>query len=501
MKKLLFYTAMLALSLSACTPDTATDAAAPDHGDIKLQLISYNEDFELYAEATPFVVDQASDILAHFTHLHDFSSLDSGSVSLSLIVGSKGVRQTIDSPLRNGIYSFSITPIATGPGELIFDIKTNKGASKVIVQNIIVYADNETAFHEADELIITDPNGIIFTKEQSWKIDFSTVEAKSSEFGQVIRTGALIQASQNDKVSVVARTGGIVTLSGDNIFEGTAVTAGAELFKISGAGLAGDNSHVRYVEAKNNYEESKANYERLKTLAEDKIVPESELLEAKSAYETSKFIYENLKQNFEGGAQIVKSPINGFVSQMYVRNGEYVEAGQPLFDVAQNKKLVLMADVQQKYAYELQNVITANVHSIQHQKTYTLTELNGKLSSYGRSVNHNNYLIPIRFEIDNNKGFVPGSFVELFIITQGEETSLTIPNTALLEEQGKYFVLIQLTPELFTKREVTTGATDGINTEIIEGLKEGERVVSIGAILVKLSQTAGALDPHAGHVH
>ena len=110
-------------------------------------------------------------------------------------------------------------------------------------------------------------------------------------------------------------------------------------------------------------------------------------------------------------------------------------------------------------------------------------------------------MIPVRYEIDNNFGFLPGSFVELYIITQQNDKVLTVPNNALLEEQGKYFVMVQLTPELFIKREVSIGATNGLKTEITSGLNEYERVVSDGAILVKLSQSSGALDPHAGHVH
>ncbi len=501
MKKFIFFTGMLAIMFSACQPNAGSDQNAHDHGDVKLQLISYNQDYELFAEADPFVLDQSSAILAHLTFLDNFQPLNNGSITLRLIVGSKGIRQPIDEPVRSGIYSFSMVPVASGNGKLIFDIKNAKGESKIIVEDIYVYKDAHDAIYEAEEQLLSDPNGIVFTKEQSWKVDFSTIEVAREDFGQVIKTAAMIRPSQSDKVSIVARTGGIVVFAGDNIFEGTAVRAGVELFSISGAGLAGDNSHVRFVEAKNNFEESEANYERMKVLAEDKIVPESDLLEAKRNYETSKVVYENLRDNFSGGEQIVKSPINGFVNHLYVSNGEYVEAGQALLDVAQNKKLVLMADVQQKYAAALQHIVSANIRSVQDRKTFTLEELNGSLSSYGRSVNHDNYLIPVRFEIDNTKGFVPGSFVELYIITRGEQPATTVPNGALLEEQGKHFVLVQLTPELFEKREVIIGATDGLRTEVLKGLSEKERVVSKGAILVKLSQGSGALDPHAGHVH
>lgn len=289
--------------------------------------------------------------------------------------------------------------------------------------------------------------------------------------------------------------------SGDNIFEGTVVNKGEELFRISGKGLANDNTQVRYMEAKSNYEEAEANYERMKLLAEDKIVSAKALLEAKTNYENAKAVYENLQNNFSGGAQIVKSPIGGFAKHIYVSNGQYVEAGEELIDISQNENLILMADVQQKYAANLQDAITANIYSISDQKTYTLEECNGTLLSVGKSVNHDNYMIPVRYEIDNNFGFLPGSFVELFIITRSEEAVLSVANNALLEEQGNYFVLVQLTPELFAKREVKTGSNNGLRTEIISGLDEHERVVTNGAILVKLSQASGALDPHAGHVH
>jgi len=50
-------------------------------------------------------------------------------------------------------------------------------------------------------------------------------------------------------------------------------------------------------------------------------------------------------------------------------------------------------------------------------------------------------------------------------------------------------------------REVKTGATDGLKTEIISGVLPDERIVTKGAVLIKLARSSGALDPHSGHVH
>ncbi|NLA48931.1 MAG: efflux RND transporter periplasmic adaptor subunit, partial [Bacteroidales bacterium] len=75
------------------------------------------------------------------------------------------------------------------------------------------------------------------------------------------------------------------------------------------------------------------------------------------------------------------------------------------------------------------------------------------------------------------------------------------PNTALLEEQGIYFVWVQITPGLFEKREIITGKTDGFRTEVTEGLFADERIVTDGAIYIRLAQATGTLDAHSGHVH
>ena len=66
---------------------------------------------------------------------------------------------------------------------------------------------------------------------------------------------------------------------------------------------------------------------------------------------------------------------------------------------------------------------------------------------------------------------------------------------------GAFFVFVQNNPISFEKRAVEVGATDGIMVQVLDGVAAGERVVTKGAVSLKLSQGAAALDPHAGHVH
>jgi multidrug efflux pump subunit AcrA (membrane-fusion protein) len=120
--------------------------------------------------------------------------------------------------------------------------------------------------------------------------------------------------------------------------------------------------------------------------------------------------------------------------------------------------------------------------------------------AYGKSVNEDNYMLPVTFRIDNRGEFIPGSFVEIHIKTRSDAPVTTLPNASITEEEGIYFVFVQKTSESFEKREIRIGATDGIKTEVLSGLNADEKVVSEGALSVRAAQSKAA-DTEAGHSH
>ena len=87
------------------------------------------------------------------------------------------------------------------------------------------------------------------------------------------------------------------------------------------------------------------------------------------------------------------------------------------------------------------------------------------------------------------------------VYLKGNERSdvLTVPNAALVEAQGLFFVYVQLHAGAFSRREVKVGATDGLRTEITDGLKSGEKVVTAGTSRLRMAENAGAIP--AGHSH
>jgi len=490
----------ITISLAACSHKPHATAEEELHEE-KLLITAYNSKFELFAEADPFITGRQSNILAHFTRLENFKPLIEGSVTVSLLQVDGETVSVSAERVSDGIYQISLQPSATGAGRLQFDIRTPEEVSQLIFSGIIVYDNEEDGHHAAEEEAHAGGSAVLFTKEQSWKVGFATEEVKTAPFGETIRTVAQIEPSQSDEKVVVAKAGGLVLFTGREIVPGTVVQTGQSLFSMVDGGMADDNMDVRYAGAVAEYNKAKAEYERKSELAKERIVSERELLESEAAYRHAEAVYSNLRKNISsGGSQVIRSPMTGFVKQLFVRNGEFAEAGQPLLVVSQNRDLLIRAELQPKYFHLLGSITTANIKVMHSDQTYSLEELKGRVVSYGKSTGLTNPLIPVVFQVENNAGLLPGSFVEMFIKLQGSSESITVPDEALIEEMGAYFLYVQVTPELFEKRAVRIGKGDGLRTEIPEGLSVGERVVSRGAIMVKLSQSSDQLDAH-GHGH
>ena len=344
-------------------------------------------------------------------------------------------------------------------------------------------------------------DAITFSVEQQNKIDFEVVEVVTEPLYQIIRTSAQVVPAQEGEKILTATTSGIVNFENNDVVKGLDVKAGQILFSIDNSNMADDNLSTRRQEIEAEYQKAKSNYERKQALAEDKIISESELTDAETEYLIAKKHYENMNQNFPQGKTLHRASITGSISEIMVPNNSFVEAGQPIMTLAQNDRLYVRADLQSKYYPVLKDIKTANIKTLNDGTVYSLEDLSGRVLSYGKTTDISNPLIPVTFEIKNNGIIIPGSFVEMFITAESDKMGIMLPNSAIVEEMGIYCVFVQTCTDSFEKRIITKGVTDGQNTQILNGVKAGERVVSKGAINVKLAQGSAALDPHAGHVH
>lgn len=342
----------------------------------------------------------------------------------------------------------------------------------------------------SDEEIVLSP-----ARAQAAGVKSEIIHPK--EFRQVIKASGRISAAQGNESIVVATVAGIVSFNG-KLTEGAGVGKGSPLVHLSARHVAGGDpaQHARVV-----YETARKEYERMKALVGDKIVSEKDFAQAEQAYEQARISYEAISGRQSSGGNTVASPMSGYVKELFVKEGDYAEVGQPLLSITQNRRLFLRAEVSEKYYPALHTIASANFRTPYNNNTYTLKELNGTLLSYGKSADGaNSYYIPVTFEFDNKGDVVPGSFVEVFLLGSVADNALTLPLSALTEEQGSFFVYIQVDDECYRKQQVQPGANNGKEVEIRSGILPGERVVTEGAYQVKLAAVANVLPAHS-HEH
>ena len=513
-------------------------------GEGHLLLTAYSDGLEFFAETGTFVAGQEVSVLLHVTEIQDFKPYVGEDVSVCLVpkgesagdncgncshghgteaepeIEGEGEGHTHQHEGHSheghshqhedeghthqhegktevqGIYRFCVRAEAEGEANLVFSADGQRASIPVRV-----FGSASEASEYAESLEVRSSNGAVFPKEKSWSVDFATEEAVLEPFGQVIRATSRVQPSQEEVFTVSALTDGVVSIGAKALVEGREVRKGETLCIVKGSGTADENLATKYARAEADYNFARNEYERKKALASDRIVSESELRQAEAAFEIAKAVFENLKGNFDASGQSAKSPIEGFVTSVTVSNGQFVRAGDPIATVSRSRSLLVVAEIQPRYSACLKDICGATFKDMDSGRIWTLDELEGKVVSYGKSVSSDSPLIPVTFSVPNKGGFIPGSFLQTRIITRSETPAITLPTTSLIEEQGNYFVYRQLTPEYFEKTPVTIGASDGLRTEIRSGLSAGERVVSKGAMFVKLAQASGALDPHAGHNH
>lgn len=303
-------------------------------------------------------------------------------------------------------------------------------------------------------------------------------------------------AARGDESMVVAPVAGIVSFKG-KVIEGMDVSKGTALAILSSKGMS-DGDPVQKVRVA--YEASKKEYERMKALVDNKIVSEKEFTQAEQTYQNARISYESVAKNHSAGGQTVVAPIGGYVKDLLVKEGDYVAIGQPLASITQNRRLFLRADVSEKYYPYLRTIGSANFCTPYNNKVYALKDLGGRILSYGKASGENGYYVPVTFEFDNKGDIIPGSYVEVFLLSSPIENVITLPHSALTEEQGSFFVYLQLDEEGYRKQLVTLGADNGEYVQILSGVKAGDRVVTQGAYQVKLASAANAIPAHS-HEH
>lgn len=357
------------------------------------------------------------------------------------------------------------------------------------------HGDHDGHNHDGHDHGSENPDEIEFPASQAAKIDFKVEEVVPAVFTDVIKASGRIIPAQGQEVTLAAPVSGIVSFAGANLAQGSRVDA-QNLFYVSARNVGGGDAAAKAEAA---YLRAKADYERAQGLVADRIVSQREFDAITAEYRQAKAEYDALAAAQTDRGTRVASPIAGYVTSLAVNEGDFVEMGQTLATVSQNRRLTLRADVSQRYYQRLGSVRGANFTVPYENATYNIADLGGRLISVGQSSGGASSLIPVTFEFDNNGAVVPGSYVEVHLLGSPVANALTLPISAITEQQGLHYVFVQLSADHYERRPVTIGPDDGKRIRITSGIRAGEKVVTRGAVNVKLAGASGAI-PHS-HEH
>lgn len=341
--------------------------------------------------------------------------------------------------------------------------------------------------HDADE--------IQFTAAQAKAANLQVTPLQPSAFADVIEVNGRVLPAAGAETTITATMAGIVRFASGALNEGTKVGAGQSLFVVNAKAMANGNPAAV---AQSELTAARSAYERAEKLAKEKLISQRELEEARQRYQAASAITQSLGNAAQ--TRSIQSPIGGYIKNLQVKPGDYVAAGQALATVTQSQRVQLRADVPERYYTQLQHVRTANFRmAYNKERTYSLSELGGRLISRGKAATTDDFFVPIIFEFNNQGNIVAGSYAEVYLQGETRNGVLCVPNEAITEAQGLHFVYVQVEADAYRRQEVTLGTTDGRRTEILNGLKAGDKVVTRGATQVRLAANASVAPE--GHSH
>ncbi len=515
MNKLLIALTGATLIIAACgdqTPAAGHDAkpaaeAEHGHGSGGEKITHFTERSELFVEFPRLVVGEKSAFAAHLTRLADFRAVAAGKVTVVLSGGGQPEESfSVDTPTQPGIFRPVATPKHAGERDLRIDVVTPEFNATHALGPVKVHVDRKSADAVAAG---HDEEGIGFTKEQQWKVDFTTTEVARRALRPSVAATGMLRARPDGEALLTAPAAGQVQPAGRFPQLGQAVKKG-ELLAYLTPRLGGDTdfASLQAGASKTKVELDLAERElaRMESLFKDEAVPakrvEAARAAAASARAEQQAASQRLGQYGGGGGIPLRAPVSGLIADVRVSPGAFAAEGTLLFHIADRRALWLELRVPESEAAKLTTPSGASFRVDGIEQAFDIVAgRNGKLIAVGGAVDAQTRSVPVILEFSQpDERLRLGMAVRAQLFAGAPREAVAIPASAVLDENGIATVFVMIGGESFERRQVRLGVRDGDWVEVVEGLEPGRRVVSRGAWLVKLAAANTGQIGH-GHAH
>ena len=504
---ILILVAALALGIAGCRNEDSHAGDAHDdhghgHGGSAVVVTLWTDQSELFMEYPPLVAGKSERLIVHLTVLETFDPVHSGTLTVEFSGNGSPYRVTSHEPARDGIYLPEVTLPEEGTYQMTIQIESGQVKDRFVVGDVQVYQSEGMIPHEEES---GGGEEVSFLKEQQWKTEFGTGMPQAKSLNASVRARGEILPTFGGHAQIPAPAAGFADpgLNANAPQVGEWVKKGQVLATITPPA----SSQVSFADIRSNYLKSKAEYERAQRLLEKEAASERRVRDARLEFEAAKASYNAVtgqESSVASGSDAlnytIRSPLDGIVDLVGFKLGEEIAPGQPLFTITDPRRVRLEVMLPVSLYGMVDEVSDAAFIIEGTGKKYLVSELDGKLLSEGHHVNRQSRTIPVVFEMDNPEQRLKiNMFAQVFIYTGKTIDAMSIPDSAILDDNGQPVVYVQTEGESFIRKEIETGVRDRGFTEVLSGLGPDERVVTAGAYQVRLASLSSAVP--SAHVH
>ncbi len=276
--------------------------------------------------------------------------------------------------------------------------------------------------------------------------------------------------SSKENIMISAETSGRVeAIPAD---EGQKVGRGTVLVRIENEAVSN-----QLQEARSSYELAEITFQKRKKLWDQKIGSEIEYLQSKNSYETTKSRLAQIQNQYDN--TIIKAPINGVVDDISVKEGEFVNMGSPIVRVVDLERVEIEAELSEEYLKSIKKGDSVKVE----MPALGITRM-APVTFVSQVINPDNRSFKIKVNLQNKDGQIkPNVLANLMIRDYKNDTAMVVPSTSINKDLKGDFVYLAVPQDnglVAQKRYVKKGRSFGASTEIKEGLKAGEQVITAG---------------------
>lgn len=236
--------------------------------------------------------------------------------------------------------------------------------------------------------------------------------------------------------------------------------------------------------AEANYEKAKKDFERYELLLSTQSITEAQYEQAKLVYKQTEAALRIAERQLRDSR--IVSPISGVVTTRNIEVGTYLNTGNQVATIVNISRLKVRVYVPELEAFKLKNgdevEITTEVYP---GKTFT-----GNISSINAKADDaHTYLVEIN--LDNNKAnpLKAGLFARVYFTTLETLTALVIPRSAILGSVRDAKVYVVDNNNIARLKNITVGAEFGNRIEVIDGISNGDLVVTSGQVNLRDSSS------------